>query len=257
VIYVDERVYTSVPEEITLQGGIHTIGFEAKGYRAESFTMNFSGDKTYVVHAQLNEEIIDTIALSLRQQIQGAFYINSFEVKPTEAKDSEETARSESPAAIVIEAKNSTVFGQFVHSDGNSSYFYVPPVDFQRGIFGGVRFGAAAQAVTINPQNIDVNKRIKTSRNIMYASYAAAMISLPILFYSIGEYTQYNNGWILAYNRQDFARSDSLKKDAEKWQTIQNVCIGISAGLAANFVAQLIIYLVQANKVLPEEAKAK
>jgi hypothetical protein len=89
----------------------------------------------------------------------------------------------------------------------------------------------------------------------MYASYAAMMISLPVLFYSIGEYTQYNNGWILAYNRQDFAQSDLLAKDAEKWKTIQNVCIGVSAGLTVNFVVQLVIYLVQANKVLPEKAK--
>ncbi|GMO49515.1 MAG: lipoprotein [Treponemataceae bacterium] len=253
VIYVDERVYTSIPDEIALQGGIHTVGIEAAGYRQESVTMNFAGGKTFIIRAQLSEQVTDTIALSLQRQIHGVFYINSFEAKPLETEDSDEGA----PAAVIIEAKNSTVFGQFVHSDGNSSYFYVPAADSRQGIFGRARFSADSQSVTINPKSVDTGKKIATSRNIMYASYAAAMISLPVLFYSIGEYTQYRNGWVLAYNKQDFGKSDSLKKDAEKWETIQNVSIGVSAALTVNFVVQLIIYLVQANKVLPEEAKVK
>jgi hypothetical protein len=246
-VYVDEMVYTSIPDEITLQGGIHTVGIEAQGYKRESFTTDFAGDKTYVVHAQLNEEIIETIALSLKNQIKGTFYINSFEAKPDKTK---------SGASIVVEAKNSTVFGQFVHSNGTSSYFYISPVDSTQRVMGGVRFSTTAQAVTINPQNVDIGKKIETSRKIMYFSYTAAMISLPVLFYAIGEYTQYNNGSILAYNRGDLARSEELRQEAEKWGTIQNVTIAVSATLTANFVVQLIFYLVQANKVLPEKAKA-
>lgn len=91
----------------------------------------------------------------------------------------------------------------------------------------------------------------------MYASYAALMVSLPVLFYSIGEYTQYNNGWVLAHNRGDLQNSDVLKAETEKWQTINTISIGVSSALAVNFVVQLVIYLVQANKVLPEEARAK
>jgi len=78
-----------------------------------------------------------------------------------------------------------------------------------------------------------------------------------VLFYTLGEYTQYNNGWILAYNRGDVSKSDELRAQTEKWQTINNISVGVTSTLAVNFLVQLIIYLVRANEVLPEEAKSK
>ena len=254
IVYIDEVVFTSIPNEITLQGGIHTLGIEARGYKTELFTVSFEGNKSYVVHAQMREQLLDSITLSLKREIDGSFFINSFEVSPEEETN-----------AIIIEAKDSTVFGQFAHADGNSSYFYIPAYKPKRGLF--TQFlknvpeeqsepsGIVTRNAVINPKSVDVVKRIETSRKIMYASYAAAMVSLPVLFYSIGEYTQYSNGSVLAYNRGDMESSASLKADAEKWQTINNISIGVTSALAVNFVVQLIIYLVQANKALPEEAK--
>jgi hypothetical protein len=109
---------------------------------------------------------------------------------------------------------------------------------------------------TINPKSRNVSARIETARTIMYASYAAALVSLPVLFYVLGEYTQYNNGWIIAANKGNMAKSDELRAQADQWQNINTVCIGVTSALTVNFIVQLVIYLVRANAVIPEEAKA-
>jgi hypothetical protein len=170
--------------------------------------------------------------------------------------------------SIVVEVRDTSIFGRFDHEEGNTSYFYIPTSARQHFSFfsfpsvlpaAAANSGSPASSWTINPKNKDISARIELSRKIMYASYAATITSLPVLFYALGEYTQYQNGWVLATVRgeKDQGKLDNLKAEAEKWQTINNVCIGVTSVLAVNFVVQLIIYLVQANGVIPEEAKAR
>jgi hypothetical protein len=240
-VFADDMVFTSVPESITLQGGIHTMSFEAPGFRTESFTMNFDGDRTYTIHVRLNSEVTDTLSVSLRRSVAGSFLINAMPFP------------ADTGNTVIVEVKNSPIFGRFDHADGNTSYFYVPIGSSQ------IQPQNTFASVTVDPKSRDVSARIENSRKVMYASYAAAITSLPVLFFALGEYVQYNNGYVLALTRgeTDPGVLRDLKSKTNTWNTVNNVCIGITSALTVNFVVQLVLYLVQANNVIPEEAQVR
>ena len=88
---------------------------------------------------------------------------------------------------------------------------------------------------------------IDKRRKIMYASYSLFMVSLIPTFYTYGNYQNYVN---LYKNYQvDY-------ETAKKWQDATNVTRIISIGAGVLWGYELVRYLIAANSVLPQNAKA-
>lgn len=83
---------------------------------------------------------------------------------------------------------------------------------------------------------------------MMYISYSALVCSLPFLFYSYSNYSNLANGYNLNYQNMDV-------NEINKYKTMTNIGIGITAGMGVWFVGELVAYLISANKVLPIEPK--
>jgi hypothetical protein len=240
VIYVDDMTYTSVPESAAVHPGIHSVSIAAQGYRTESFSLNFEESKSYVIHVEMSEATLEKVTLAMKEPAPGFFFINAEKMEESQS------------GAIVIETKSRPILGRFDFVGGHSQYFYIPQVISRRT---GLPEEIQPADWAVNPKNRDAAARIELSRKIMYASYTAMMVSLPLLFFAMGEYQLRANavmGGLVPYDKRV-----ELYDEARTWYTIQNVCIGVSATLGVNFLTQLIIYLVRANATLPERARIK
>ncbi|MDR1786639.1 MAG: hypothetical protein LBR23_09310 [Spirochaetaceae bacterium] len=243
VISVDDMTFSSVPDNVAVLGGIHSVSFASEGYRTESFSMNFEESKTYVIRAQMTEAAAESITLALKTPEAGSFYINATEGGTTTADS----------GVITVEVKNLPIFGRFDRTGGKSAYFYIPQASKKTP-------ASQQRSWVVNPKSKDVSAQIEFSRKIMYGSYAALIVSLPVLFYTMGEFEQRSYAYSLMAANNDSITPETAKKivdEANLWYNLRNAGIGVTAVLGTNFLVQLIIYLVRANGALPEKAKVR
>jgi len=237
VISVDDMTFTSIPESVAVHDGVHSVVFSAPGYDTEALSADFETDKNYVIGVTMRKTALEKITLALRNAVSGSFLINAMGAGST----------AEDNPSITINAVNFPIFGRFDVPEKPSSFFYLPLPDK----------GAMPQNWNINPKNRDIGARIELSRKIMYASYAALLVSVPAMIITLGEF-EVRNKTVATWTYENKPPDDRITEIVDEqmsWYRASQVCTGITIGLGVNFAVQLAIYLIRASEALPEKAR--
>jgi hypothetical protein len=222
-IAVDDTVLLEIPEAFPVQSGIHDISFDAPGYTGENLSISLDGGQTYRVRVELTSKILEAITLALKNEAAGMFLVNAAPL---------------GPSPVPVEITGQQALGRFDGEEGHAGYFTIPDAASK---------SPPGTTWIVNPNTTDISAKIELSRKIMYASYSAFMVSLPVTFYCLGEYTQHRNGWALRQVEQS---------ELNRWESYQNLAIGTSVALFGNFLVQLFVYLYRANAIIPVNAVA-
>ena len=220
---VDSTLYTKIPDKIILSTGVHNLSFECEGYKRENFSYGFGYEKKYLIELEfLPEDYINT-ALLLKKPFETDIFYNGIK-----SPDSQ----------MNIKINNTGILGYAYSINRNTVFFKIDDKD----IFDNAVFMADIKDYNIEDQ-------IEKSRRLMYISYSALICSLPFLFYSYSNYTNY-------YKAYELGSASTSLDDINKYKNMTYVSGAISAACGIWFTVQLVIYLVNANKTLPVEAKS-
>lgn len=218
---IDSTVYNKVPDKMIIATGVHRMTFDCEGYRKETFSYGFGYEKKYLIEVNLiEEELLDT-AVVLKNFVAGNIFYNGIE-----AEDN----------VMSVKINNNGVLGYMNTIEDNTLFFKIPKNKIED-----------KKTVSLKLKDYNVGDYIEKRRKIMYISYSALVCSIPFLFYSYSNYSNYYK----SYNLGQYTDLNELKK----FQTMSGIGIGITAGCGAWFLFDLIMYLVSANKALPVEAK--
>ncbi|MBQ0162387.1 MAG: hypothetical protein KBS84_04390 [Treponema sp.] len=218
---IDSTVYNKIPDKMIIATGVHRMTFDCEGYRKETFSYGFGYEKKYLIEVNLvEEELLDT-AVVLNKFVAGNIFYNG--------KEAENNVMS-------VKINNTGVLGYMNTLNDNTIFFKIPKTRI-----------ADDKTVSLNVKDYDVGEYIEKRRKMLYISYSALVCSLPVLFYSYSNYTNYYKSFALG----QYADKEKLRK----YQTMSYIGIGLTAGCGIWFVYDLVRYLVSANKALPVEAK--
>ena len=221
-VTIDSTVYNKIPDKLVLSNGVHNFSFECEGYRKESFSYGFGYEKKYLIEVEFFKQDLIETALVLKKAIAGNLFYNGLQ-----AEDN----------VMSVKINNSGVLGYYYTDKGNTMFFMIPKNQV-----------IDDKAVTANLKDYDIGADIEKKRRMMYISYSALICSLPFLFYSYSSYSTLYKGYV--------AGTSSISiDDIKKYQTMSYIGIGVSAGLGIWFVAELVAYLISANKALPVETR--
>ncbi|WP_428768884.1 hypothetical protein V1L52_08880 [Treponema sp. HNW] len=208
-----------------IRGGIHDLYVEAEGYKGASFVYDFSGSDDFYV--SVSPERQNHIPLNIKSDapLGHSLFFNGLPVFPDSDKSGADSR--------VFTVNGFPVLAELQFGDGlRRAFLLTKPVNTGMPAFNlPVKQGRESSG-------------IETKRKIMYNSYAAFIVSLPVSFVLFGKHIDEYNSW---------ARGNNIRNDLEKWQTAYYTAAGISAGLGINFLVQLGLYLHAANSVLPEK----
>ncbi len=227
LITIDDLVYTSVPEHVVLDAGIHTISIECAGYESVSTSYQFKGNEKYVIKTELVPEVKGVMNIRLKKYADGVFYSSGYRANEGQ-----------------IQINGKAVMGVFIanaENDGadssNKAFYYVPAsVVKENG------------SVVVNAKPYDREKNIDKRRRHMYLAYSCLICSLPATFYCVGNFTAANNSYA-GYSGDTVSFDEVLK-----WQKRSYICFGINWALGAWSIIELVRYLHAANEVLPANA---
>ncbi len=222
-LYIDDVLQQSIPEDLIIDSGVHTIQLTAKNFQPVTITRYWEANIRYNVEVQMQELNNAKLKIGLLRPVIGQIYVNG------EATVEDENGISH----IKINGKN--VLGEFLADGGGNQLFYVPQELIKD-----------ENMLSIKPYTYDKSKYIDISRKIMYGSYSLLITSLVPTFYYYGEY--YNKAML--YNNGFITRETALKA-----QSASYISSGISIGCGVLFGASLVHYLVAANSILPQKAK--
>ncbi|MFI3257509.1 MAG: hypothetical protein R3Y36_04340 [Spirochaetales bacterium] len=204
---------------VTVPAGIYEFYVESPGYESVSGTYSFSDNDDFSV--QINLQEYNPIAVNFNvASADGSLYMNALSV----GKD----------AVPLI--NSFPVLGEFVNDDGVSTWFFLSD-DYEKSELYEAEF-------SFEPDTKDFAEIIEKKRRIMYNSYAALIVSLPLAFIADGQYLNEYNA---------FAIGQSSGNKLEAWTVARYATMGVSIGLGINFLIQLGLYIYSANTVLPEE----
>ncbi len=223
-VFMDDTLQNIENGSLIVDSGIHTIQFICEGYKTAGTTYNFEGNKKYKIQVNLEKPKAGYIQVGLRKPIAGDILMNGERALEIDGVKSQ----------IAINGKE--ILGEFISEDGETAFFYIP----KRLTFDG-------SYVTIKPKPMDRMSYIDKRRKIMYASYSLFVVSLIPTFYTYGNYTNYVN--LYTNYQTDY-------ETAKKWQDATNVTRIISITCGVLWGYELVRYLLAANKVLPQNARA-
>jgi hypothetical protein len=225
IVSVDSNTFSAaaIPGRYPVAAGTHQVSFEAAGYKTESLSMDFASNTTYRLGVRVEKETVDAISLNLKNESKGFFLINGV----TTASPAED-----------VSVGNTAVLGRFdpettPGEKANPGYFVVPPEAAT----------SSARSWTVDPFQKDVSANIEKSRKRLYFSYTMLMISVPVLFVTLGEFNKYSYA-----DQSGRANTSAL---AQNWSIANYVAIGATAALGANFIWQLVRYMLSAGPVSP------
>ncbi len=224
-IFIDDVLQNNTSSTIIIDSGTHRIQISADGYKSASTSYYFSGNERFKIEAGLEKIVTTTVNLNLLNPVVGSVYANGFIV----AQDENKTAK--------ISINGTSILGEFIFPDGNSSLFYIPKKTLTEN-----------QSFYIKPDVLNIDQYIDTRRKWMYSAYSVLMISLIPSFVTLGNY---NN----AAGLYNITKSDEVLKTAKSWRTAFYISTGVSVSAGVLWAYELVRYLIAANKVIPQKAK--
>ena len=223
-VYIDNVLQKLEKGKVIVHSGINTIQFVCDGYKSAGTTYNFEGNKKYKIEVTLVNPETGFLQVELRKPLEGSLIMNG------------EHALQVNNTKSQIAINGRPVLGEFLTENDETAFFYIP----EKLAFDG-------SYVTINPKPKDRMDYIDKRRKLMYLSYSLFVVSLIPTFYTYGNYQNYVT---LYKNYQvDF-------ETANKWQTATNVTRFISISCGVLWAYELVRYLIAANSVLPQNARA-
>ena len=235
---IDSVVYRPVPKKVSLGSGFHSISVDAEGFARETFLYDFSGQSKFLVEVNFREESKGEIKLALSRFVPGTMFFDGKFAGESSASDF---------VKVPLKVNGNTVFGYFEGTvkdkdaeggERSETMFMMIPSNLM----------ADGAELEMNLRVFDVSKNIDKRRRMLYVSYSALLLSLPIMFYSYGRYDSIMNGYLAGYGNFDY---DELKL----YRTISFVGIGLVSACGAWMVTELVLYLLAVEKTLPSKAK--
>ncbi|MDE7292285.1 MAG: hypothetical protein K2N58_09585 [Treponemataceae bacterium] len=235
---IDSVVYRPVPKKVSLGSGFHSISIDAEGFARETFLYDFSGQSKFLVEVNFREESKGEIKLALSRFVPGTMFFDGKFAGESSASDF---------VKVPLKVNGNTVFGYFEGTvkdkdaeggERSETMFMMIPSNLM----------ADGAELEMNLRVFDVSKNIDKRRRMLYVSYSALLLSLPIMFYSYGRYDSIMNGYLAGYGNFDY---DELKL----YRTISFVGIGLVSACGAWMVTELVLYLLAVEKTLPSKAK--
>ncbi|MBP5519991.1 MAG: hypothetical protein J6X84_05380 [Treponema sp.] len=223
-IYIDDILQNSNARTIVLDSGVHNIQFISENYRTAGTSYYFEGNKKYGVSVNFEELHSGVIQVDLRNPLLGDIYMNGEKAINVEQGKSQ------------ISINGNAILGEFIAENGETSFFYIPKNKV-----------CDQNVVTIKAKPMDRMSYIDSRRKWMYGAWSAFMISLIPAFYTYGNYV--NNANLYNKGQIDYNTANS-------WQMASNVTRVIAIGCGLFWGYELVRYLIAANSVLPQNAKA-
>ena len=220
-IYVDG--ISMISDDQDLQSGVHDITIDAAGFKSKEFSYDFYGEEEFLVRVTMREDQKMKVFLDSTTTSSGQFYLNAIPVEN----------------AAEASLSYGTALGEFESVEGYNDFFLLENNNPQtmQGPF-------QLQKINVRASTSDISAEIEKSRKTMYNSYAALMLSMPLLFFSNGTQIAAKNAYL--YGMSDIKRS-------QQWMRVRNFSNALSITLGLNFAFQLGRYLLKANSILPQE----
>lgn len=232
-VIIDDTFYPKIPDELVLDGGIHTLTFESPGFKSESVTYNFSAVPQFTLDVKMEEAHEKTVSINLKKFREGSFYANGVDFGGNSGEKSVDIKVNGKTVLGVFSAKVIKKEGEEDKIDTETAFFHINSAKLKDG-----------KDYTLNLKPYDRAKNIDKRRKMMYTAFTALTLSLPFTFFCLGM----NNQSIEAYNDRRISYNEALA-----WQTSTYVTEGISIACGAWFIVELTRYLIAANEVLPKE----
>lgn len=235
---VDSVVYRPVPKKVSLGSGFHSISVDAEGFARETFLYDFSGQSKFLVEVNFREESKGEIKLALSRFVPGTMFFDGKFAGESSASDF---------VKVPLKVNGNTVFGYFEGTvkdkdaeggERSETMFMMIPSNLM----------ADGAELEMNLRVFDVSKNIDKRRRMLYVSYSALLLSLPIMFYSYGRYDSIMNGYLAGYGNFDY---DEFKL----YRTLSFAGIALVSACGAWMVTELVLYLLAVEKTLPPKAK--
>lgn len=214
VLHIDDEVYKTKFDNIMLPKGKYTLFAEVEGYAPLSFVHNFDKDGDYNITLRFKKIVSQEISVFAKDN-DTSFSLN---------------AQGFGTLPAVISLEKGAYLGEIETGDW-SNYFFIKEKDFTQ------------KEKQLSYLNYSIEDKILKSRNRLYFSYGAVLFALPLYLFTFSHYNTLLNAELY-----DMGTSNVL----DAWRLISTLSfVGVSA-LGLNMGVQLVIYLNDANKVIPK-----
>lgn len=214
-------------QDLIVDAGIHSISISSPGYEPQRINYSFSGEELFVVSTTLKPLVTGNLQLALKKMVPGVFYFRALEASEISQENPYST----------VNVNGRPILGIFSDSQGENAFVYIPE---------NLAVDNASLIVNAKPFNREQN--IEKQRKRMYTAYSVLICSLVPTFYTVGNFTAYNNSYSAGRASYD---------DVLRWQQYSYYSTGVSCAAGAWFVFEMVRYLFVANQVLPATAKVK
>ena len=243
VVFIEDLVLRGKSVSTKFTPGQHSIRVESPGYENIYFSYNYLAgqDKTISINMKKIETIETYFTVQGKKtdsqfDLSSEIYLNSLFL-------------GNNPVSVMISDK--IYIGEIVSNENEDNYsFFILKNGFNSANIQNQNKENeekyVALQVDVPEAKENLSKRIDKSRKRMYWSYGGLILSLPLYYFSKGTYE-------LCVENSSIVSSSSL----ETWKMASDVTKYISIGAGVNFLAQLILYLVDANKVVPKTVEPK
>ena len=242
VVFIEDLVLRGKSVSTKFTPGEHSIRIESPGYETIYFSHNYlpGEDKTISINMKKIENLETYFTIDNKKQksqfdLSSEVYLNSLFL-------------GNSPISVLI--NNKTYLGEVVsNSDKKLSSFFVLKNGYNSSNLQKTNVDEGEPVslhVELPEAKYDLSKRIDKSRKRMYWSYGGFILSLPIFYFAKGNY--------------EICQENSLIVDdasLQNWKTASDVSMYTLIGTGVNFFVQLVLYLIDANRVVPKTIEPK
>ena len=242
VVFIEDLVLRGKSVSTKFTPGEHSIRIESPGYETIYFSHNYlpGEDKTISINMKKIENLETYFTIDNKKQksqfdLSSEVYLNSLFL-------------GNSPISVLI--NNKTYLGEVVsNSDKKISSFFVLKNGYNSSNLQNTNVDEGEPVslhVELPEAKYDLSKRIDKSRKRMYWSYGGFILSLPIFYFAKGNY--------------EICQENSLIVDdasLQNWKTASDVSMYTLIGTGVNFFVQLVLYLIDANRVVPKTIEPK
>lgn len=224
---IDSVVYKKMLDRVTVNSGIHLISISSEGFNRETFNYSYTGTNVFNVEINMQKSDEGKIDLAFNKATDGLVFSDvNF------AGNFDEFTKS-----VPVKVNGNPVLGHFENNTGEVMFYYIPE-----------KYAVPGKKLSANVKVFDVSANIEKRRRLLYFSYSALIVSLPLLFYSYGNYLNSYNAYTLDYK-------DSVTiGEINRYRAMTFASIGVSVTCGVWFMAEIVAYLHSVSKALPVNA---
>ena len=243
VVFIEDYVLRGKSVSTKFTPGQHSIRVESPGYETIYFSHNYLAgeNKTISINMKKIENVETYFTVKGKNKdsqfdLSSEIYLNSLFF-------------GNNPVSVLISDK--TYIGEIVSNENKDNYsFFILKNGFNSKSLENQKTengeNVVALQVDVPAAKENLSKRIDKSRKRMYWSYGGLILSLPLYYFAQGNYE-------LCEENSSIVNPSSL----QTWKTASDITMYVSIGAGVNFLVQLILYLVDANKVVPKTVEPK